>query len=205
MSEERTYRMMARLPSWWKKTRYSTTYQLFKAFSESFDENDVQVQNLHDEIFVNTATGERLDDLARIFKMTRQEGETDASFRARIKAYWPGFSGGGTIPAIISTISKMTGVPETDITLTEATPPAMKFRVGVLLDDPGEDLLIPTIKNVVESIKAAGVYPFYTWILNGALLGEDLTISDSVIVDYISSKPWFIYEVSLIDGAKLLW
>ena len=202
---EKLYATLDRIPNFWNKEDDSNTYNIIKSFVEEMDEFSDEVDNLHLEVFVTTATGSRLDDLGKIFKLSRNPGETDDSFRIRIMAYWPGFSGGGTIYAIRSTISKITGVPISDITVTETVPPNMKIRVSVIIDDPGEDLLIPTIREVVWKIKAAGIYPFFTWIINGDLLADGAGVIDSVEIEYVGTMPWFIVDMSEIEGVKLLW
>jgi hypothetical protein len=204
-NEERVQRVLNHLPSWWSKEKDSQTDHIVRAYSEELDLYYTEINNLHTEIFITHASGKYLDDIGKLFKLSRKGGETDDAFRIRILAFFPGYSGGGTIPAIKNTISQITGIPITDVEVIEDVPPGMTFTVEVVLDDIGEDALIPTIKEVVWDAKSAGVYPFFIWSLEGDLLSDEFSVSDSVDIQYISVFPWFIYEVSLIDGMRLLW
>ena len=203
MSNARVNKILNRIPSFWNKNTNSTNYQLVEAFVTELDRFSTETANLKLEIYVATATGQRLDDLGRFFRLSRRPLETDDAYRARIMAYWPGYSGGGTIPAIKSTVNRITGIPEDDVVITEI--PTMKFEADILLDSLEDLALKDTIRDTVWRIKAAGVYPFFLWTINGDLLSEDLTVSDSVEVKYITELTWFIWETSIIDGAKVWW
>lgn len=201
--KEVTQKLITRVPHWWNKSTTSNFYNLSKSFAHEMGVQYIEIDNLKIEISVNTASGKRLDDLGNIFKLKRWSNESDDSFRARIKSYWPGFSGGGTIPSIKSTINRITGVPEADIEVIEVD--FIKFRAKVLLDSEEDLLLQDTIVDTVWKVKGAGIYPFIEWILGGDLLKETLTATDSVNISYISSDPSFIISKSLIDGSRVIW
>jgi len=197
--------VLERLPSWWDTSPEGYTYKIVQAFTEEMCEFYDESGNLHLELFVSTATGQRLNDLGAIFKLSRRVNETDASYRIRIMAFFPGFSGGGTIPAIKSTINRMTGVPEGDIDVIEKAPPDMTFTVNVLLDSIEDMQLKDTIRDVVWDIKAAGVYPFFLWTLGGDLLAEHITANDLVNMNPIPLDNAWHWEVSLVDGLNVWW
>lgn len=199
----RVEKVLSELQSWWNKEDDSDTYNLILSFCDELDSYELEQVNLHTELYVNTATGQRLDDLGRLFKLARNPGELDDSYRSRIKSYWPGFSGGGTIPAIKSTINRITGVPEANVTVTDIE--FMKFNVDTLLDSIEATMLVDTIREVVWDIKAAGTYPFFTWTLGGDLTSDFITVGDTVDIQYITTSPWFIWEASDIDGIKMVW
>lgn len=203
MTEERVLKILRRFPTWWKKDSDSNTYGLVKSFSDSFDAFSIQSYNMKDEIYVETATGTYLDDLAKLFKLSRKSGETDDQLRARIKAYWPGFSGGGTRDAIKTTVHKITGVPEDDVTVTDV-PDELKINVEVVIPDAETMALMPTIEDVIWDIKAAGVYPFIIWVLNGDLVADGITIGDSVTITPVATDTYFRWELSLIDGEAVI-
>lgn len=203
MADERTNKILNRLPHWWEKSDASVTTGIILSFVSEFDEVAAEIDNLHLEVFVDTATGVRLDELARIYKLLRNPGELDDVFRERIKAFLPGFTGGGTIQTIKSTINKVSGIPEDDVTIDEFGD--MKIRVEVVIDSPEDMALIPTIKAAVWDIRAAGVYPFFEWTLSGALMAEFVDMVDAVIAPPVPTLNWFIWEASLIDGGALIW
>ena len=200
---EITQEIIQRYPSWWNSGAESNNYQLAYAFSNELAKSSLNIDDLHIEIYVNTASGERLDDIGEIFKLKRKSAEEDEDYRARIKAYWPGYSGGGTAPAIKSTVNRMTGLPEADVIVTDIN--YIKFKTEILLDSLADVLLKDTIFDTIWNIKAAGVYPFFEWTLGGDLLDEALEVSDSVSITYVSTSPWFIVGQSLIGGAKVIW
>ena len=203
--DERKENILERLPDFYEKEVGSVNYGLALSFAEEFNDYDNEVQNLHLEVFVNTATGERLDDLGRIYKLSRKPGETDDQFRARIIAYWPGFSGGGTIDAIKTTVAKITGIPATSVVIVEDIPPALTFNAEISLLTPADLTLVETIRDVVWDIKAAGIYPFFTWVLTGTLTDDFLEISDSVSISIvIPPTGYFVIEVSLLDDADTI-
>ena len=202
MSAESKNRVLNHLPSWWSKDKDSETEHIVKSFTDEFGSYIVEINNLHTEVYLNTATGQRLDDIGKIFKLGRKSGESDSAYRIRIKAYFPGFSGGGTVPAIKATVNRMTGLPEANVIVVEDV---LKFNTTIVLEEIGQDELKPTITDIIWSVKAAGVYPFFTWELGGELLTENLNISDSIAIIPITDSTWFVWEASLIDGGKLLW
>lgn len=199
--QERVNKILRRFPSWWRRDTDSNTFGLIKSFSNEFDGFSTESNNMKLEMYVDTATGIYLDDLAKIFKLIRKPGETDTQLRARIKAYWPGFSGGGTKDAIISTINKMTGIPETDISVTDI--PSLKILVEIIYD-PLYATLMTVIEETIWKIKAAGVYPFLLYTLIGGDLDEALQVSDSVNISIVSPDAFFRWEVSDIEGGGIL-
>ena len=203
MVEKRTNKVLDRLPSWWRKDLDSNTYGLVKSFAFEYGAISNESYKMQDEVYVNTSTGSYLDALGRIFKLSRRAGETDSQFRTRIIAYWPGFSGGGTKDAIVTTINKITGVPTSDIAVTEI-PDELKINVDVVLTTPESLTLIPTLEQVIWAIKAAGVYPFITWVINGTMTEDLIDVTDSVSIAVVPTDDFFRWELSLIEGEAVL-
>jgi hypothetical protein len=203
MVDERINKVLRRFPSWWKTDSDSNTYGLMDSFVYEFDSFATEMDNMKLELYVETATGTYLDELGKLFKLGRRSGETDAQFRARIKAYWPGFSGGGTEDAIKSTVNKITGVPVTNITVTDI-PDSLKFEVDVVITDIATLALIPTIYDTIWAIKAAGCYPFIWWVINGSLLEDTLEVTDAVSITVVPTTGAFRWELSLIEGPAVL-
>jgi len=195
---DRVEKFLEKLPHWWRKDDDSNTKKLFKAIAKDFDDLDDNKLKMKIDVYVTTATGYSLDDLGKLFKLSRRPTETDDQFRARIIAFFPGFSGGGTAPAISSTISKITGVPEPQITVTDI-PDELKFQVNVLLNTPEQMALKDTIVDVVWGAKAAGCYPLFLWTIDGILTSETIHAPDIAEVIPEITQPGFIWELSLID------
>lgn len=127
------------------------------AVLREFDAFVVQLDAMKASVQIDTAEGSDLDNIGANIGLTRDLGETDVSFRARIKSYFPGLSGSGTITELKATINRVTGVEEDNITITEIE--EAKFRVTVDVTELNE--LIETIQSIVWDAKSAGVYPFF--------------------------------------------
>ena len=206
MTQEKIDLLLNSLPSWWAKESNSNTYQFLLSFAEEFDDFDTEMSNMHDEIFIDTSSGTYLNELGRMFRLARRTGETDTEFRARILAYWPGFSGGGTKPSIADTINRITGVALTDITTVEDFP--LKFRTSVDSTINYGDL-IGTINDVIWQVKAAGVYPFLTFSISfGNESGTGYEQDKFTVIDYLDIIPVgefriFTADLSVADGYDL--
>ena len=135
----------------------------------------VELTNMKVSVQIDTATGIDLDNIATLFGLSREIGETDSQFRARIKAYFPGVVGSGTINEILNTINRMTGIALEDIDITEIE--SNKFRISFGI---GTDFsLIDTVKDIIWDIKTAGVYPFFK-IDSG--ISDETTVTDGISI-----------------------
>lgn len=122
-----------------------------------FNEFETELDNMKKSVQIDTAVGIELDNIASIFGISREQSETDSQFRARIKSFFPGTIGSGTINDLKQTVSRMTGLSESEISIIELE--SNKFRIGFFI---GPDFsLINTVKDIVWNIKAAGIYPFF--------------------------------------------
>ena len=164
---------------------------------------DNQITELRKNIQLSTAEGSQLDSIGRLFLLPRLENETDTDYRARIKAYWPGYSGGGTIESIKQTINRMTGVDESDITVIDYHSGSyiqpLKFRVVV--DIPSLGVTANTVSTVLHQTKAAGTYVIPN--ISSTLADEYVnTFNDS---NYSISKSNYFYgDYALPDYNILL-
>ena len=104
-------------PSWWSQD--GNTYSLIYGMSGELKTLYDNVTSMHDDIFVNTAQGSKLDDIGKLFRIARNADETDAQLRGRIQAYWVAFTNGGTSDGITSAIALMVGIDSDRITINE--------------------------------------------------------------------------------------
>jgi hypothetical protein len=107
-------------PSWMDKTPGSANYGLVDALATEEALVSQNTDSLSNAVFIDTAQGQELDDLARMFNLVRKPAESDATFRGRIKSYWTGFTGGGTESSLKMSLASALGVPESSILLTQS-------------------------------------------------------------------------------------
>ena len=193
--EEVRQRILDYLPSFYNRDGNTVNYGISETFAEAIQIAYDTNSDASLAIFVDTATGEQLDDLALFFRLTRKPEETDAQLRARIKAYWPGFSGGGTNPSLKSTVNRITGVPEGDITITEIN--FLKFNVTIAVI--GLSDIIETVKETVWQAKSAGTYPFFSVSDSES---EGITISDWYDISSTAPSMGIIVGVYEIGGLE---
>jgi hypothetical protein len=188
MTKEIIHKLLDELPEYWNKSSSSNLYNFLYSIALEFEEYDTQIDNMEAEVQIDTSSGQYLNELGRMFRLSRNPNETDEQLRARIKAYWPGFSGGGTIDAFKATLNRVTGVPESDIEIVEVD--FMKVAIILLLDDENDYNLATTIVNLLENIKASGVKVFPNYILTGDTFLESFNVSDKIKIIGTSAGFW---------------
>jgi len=199
----RTERVLSNLPTHWSKDEKSFNYKLFNAFAEELKTANIKIDSMKSAVFIDTAAGEQLNDLGKLFKLGRDSGETDEQYRARIKGYWPGFSGAGTADSLKRTLNAILNIPTENITITDIN--FVKFLIQAAMTSEQYETLKETIESLVWKIKAAGVYPFFQWAISDLLTTETLVVDDSnLTITSYEENSWFIIESSLIEGQALL-
>lgn len=201
MSKNKTDKIKEHLPSFYKQDDSSNFHNFLKSFGEELDSFEDEKNKLRDAIFIDTTIGDELESLAKLFRLSRRSGETDAQLRTRIKGFWPGFSGGGTKEALKQTINRITGIPESDIIVTDVTD--TKFRINITLNTFTDLELQETIEETINNAKAAGVGAIIEWTLNTP---ETISITDDFTT--IGTSPLtggqFILGVSKLGGSDTL-
>lgn len=191
-------KLLDNLPEFYSKDENTTTEQYMKSMALGLDDQNTQKDNMQDEVQIDTASAQYLDELGRIYRISRTPGETDTQFRARIKAYWPGFSGGGTIDAFKSTVNRITGISEDDVYVTE--PDVMKVAVDTIYT---EDTL--NVQSIVEetlgNIKAAGVFLTQSSTFN---IEENLSLTDIIDIIPAGGSGFFIAGISIAGGTDVV-
>lgn len=99
--------------------RNSNIIGFIKSFVNNFIKINDDIDKLKKSIFIDTAKGNELDDIARIFLLFRLEGENDVSFRSRIKSFYQVALASGTIDGIKKAISLLLNVSIDNIDITQ--------------------------------------------------------------------------------------
>jgi len=193
--------MIQRLPHWWSIHEGSATYGWMLSVAQELDLFDVQSANLQLSVFISTAIGTELEDLGALFRLGRLPGEPDANYRARIQAARSAFLASGTIPGLTLAFTATTGLPDTNIVITETFPTdPLKVLAEMTFTIDTIDL-IQTAINSVQNAKAAGVY--LTTQLNFGLAEDDILVADQVSITTPGPGTSFILDVSSYDGADM--
>jgi hypothetical protein len=164
-----------------------------KALTTELEIIETKIVELKSDIQLATTNSVWLEDLAKIFKIGRNVGESDNSLRSRILAFWPGYSGSGTNGDIKNVINRITGIPITEISITEF--PAMKFLIEFNIGPNFE--LIDLVKELVGANKAAGTYPFFQ--INTGFTDE-VTLTDNVVITEYDDR---LYGQFYYNGSSL--
>lgn len=67
-------------------TKGSNNRKLFEAFATLFNDQDTDIENIYNQQHINSATGDELEKFGELVNVKRKSGESDDSYRARIKA-----------------------------------------------------------------------------------------------------------------------
>lgn len=140
-------------PTWWDRT--NNTYNLLYGLANEYYNLYLNINDGKQSIQLNTATGDDLDAIGKLFKLAREEGESDNVYRAKIKGYWGALTGGGTIDGIKNAISLFVDIDIDKVTITENN---LRITVEVDIDEDFDLALLDEIPPIVNLSKAAGVY-----------------------------------------------
>jgi len=107
------------IPGFWH--RAGTNEQLIRGFSGENHEMSKSISKTFNELFLNSATGQYLDDFGYLFKKNRKENETDEDYRKRLKAHYQLFLNAGIKKSMKETISIEFNIDESDIDIVEVS------------------------------------------------------------------------------------
>lgn len=191
----KTKDILNNFPSFLKINSDSNNYKLINSYGLELDSITSHNDNLLKTIQLSTSTGSNLDDIAKIFKLLRLDGENDSDLRDRIKAFWQGAIGGGTETSLINMLKLLLNIPESNITITEIT--ALKIKIKVIIEDNTSDIV--KVKNIILRSKAAGTFIIIDFDFN---LNENLTTLDSY--ELLDTSNLFKISESEIEGDEIL-
>jgi hypothetical protein len=103
------------------------------------------------------ATGHSLDQWGNLLQVTRDTGETDDHYRARLITQSLIYRRSATVQDMVSSCAGVLGVGTNRISLTDGGTPAA-FDMGVYLSDiVAAGLTLSDFSDIMEAAKAAGV------------------------------------------------
>lgn len=122
------------LPDYWNRSGMNE--QVLNGYSAELSVLSKNISVMYDQLSIDTATGQSLDEFGFLFRFPRQPGEPDSRYRARLKAYYQIFLNGGTNIGIQKAIALLTDLDESDITVEEVR--EFKNQLFVANMEPGE-------------------------------------------------------------------
>jgi hypothetical protein len=178
MSKDTILTLLENIPAFYNQDSDSNNYKILNSFAIELDSFITQKQKMQIAIFIDTAYGDDLDTLGRLFQLARLSNETDTAFRARIKSFWQTRVGAGTLDAIKTAVASLTTtLTPDDITIVET---ADKPIINVNIPLNSETLTITQqIIDIVNDTKAAGVYVGVSFTLTEGI-DEEINIEDEV-------------------------
>lgn len=190
--------MLGNMRSWIEKGEGSTINQTKRAIAKELEFLEVQYDQVKADINVNTAEGAKLDSIGKIFRLPREVGETDVSYRTRITTYFQTFKETGTTKAITQAIVLSSGLDESDFSVNVIRPGLI--QIVFTADLPGET--VGVVKAAAAGTKKAGVVMSFQGTMDFSD-SEVITISNS---DSISITPVNYWEegASLVDGGNIV-
>jgi len=189
---EKTNKILNNLPDFMSTEDNSNNYKFIHSFGTTFDTLSANIDELKLSIQISTASGTKLDDLGKLFLLTRNGGENDSDFRVRILSFWEGYIQGGIKQSLIDTLKSLTGA--TSVTYDETDDLIIKMSSTI----PNLSINLGTISSVLNDIKPAGTFIYLT--LSSKL--EDIygLYEDSIFLTTIEES-WVLPDYYAIDSA----
>lgn len=105
------------LPDYWNRSGINE--QVLNGYSSELSVLSKNISVMYDQLSIDTATGQSLDEFGFLFRFPRLLDESDTKYRAKLKAYYQIFLNSGTSVGIQKAIALLTGLDESDITVNE--------------------------------------------------------------------------------------
>lgn len=123
MSINRSSRVAERLPEFYRAwDPDSVIYKLIGSFAWTLDEQQREMFRISRTHWVETAHLSDLDAVGALFDLQRTPGESDESYRPRVKNGVLRFRGGGTKESIIAGVASLLKCRMSDLTMIENPP-----------------------------------------------------------------------------------
>ncbi len=153
---------------------------LLDVFAAEYEELESALEEVLDQRFVATATGEQLDMIGDLFGMDRRTDESFADFRARVQTGLRRQITSGTIPEIIETLAVLMDVDEDEIQISEPEGETLTFEARIpataLIDSEVSRELMPKLLDEISAVGVNGRSVSFTFVGTGVFV----TIGDPV-------------------------
>ena len=179
--------------------------RFLKSSEEELEVSEEHLKEAIDSKFIDTAEGEELDELGKLFGPTigQRRGRTDEEYRVYLRSVVQSFTSRGTKTGIKLAISAATDIPIEDIEIIEDFY-RNEYSVGILPQTPVSGSLL---ENVAEIADPSGIKqlstrfrpePEETGVNDGIFITEGIALSELLSIDDVTDV-----NKNLIDGQKL--
>ena len=156
MVDDSLINILNNLPSHYMTEEDTNNYNFFKSFATVMDLTDSDLEELQNNLFISTSTGNYLDRIATMFNLIRGD-LTDEELRSKIIAIASNTLGGGTNESLKTSLSSSLGVDFNKITIEDGYE-VLVFNIDLEVDDEVNLDLLNSISSIVNIQKAAGTY-----------------------------------------------
>lgn len=161
------------------------TTGLITSFITELNDEQTDLTNINNAIFIDTAQGDELDTLAAFFQIVRDAGETDIALRARVKKARDKANVCGVRLLMQNYLQELLG-PYAQVLEDVSNPLILTVKIPL-----GTSYSLSVIQELAESIKMAGVKIFYTTDVFGS---ETTTLYDNV--SFVDLNTRFLADIN---------
>ncbi len=148
--------MKIRLTDAFSKEKNNNIEKLLSMSADELDEIESVTEDLDTETNIDSATGENLRRISRLFDLYKESGESDDKFRSRIISVGSTTMSNGTSEEVRQALSRILGTDRNLIDMNEAGDASVEF--SVLLSDLDKiDLTDSELSEIIDNILGAGI------------------------------------------------
>ena len=173
---------------------------LLGAFAAEYEELESALEEVLEQRFVATATGEQLDMIGDLFGMDRRTDESFADFRARVQTGLRRQITSGTIPEIVETLGVLMDIDENEIRISEPADETLTFEARIpataLIDSEVSRELMPELLDEISAVGVNGRSVSFTFVDTGVFVA----IGDPVENETTNSEGLSSSEMNSLSG-----
>jgi len=154
-------RLIKLLSTAFRKDPDSNNYKIIAITATGFDELEKVLEDIKNAHFVETAQGKSLDYIAKLFNVTRQQGESDEDLRARLFVEFKKYLSCGTKDDILQVIKFYTKLRNEDY----RNIPFIPDNLFILEPEPAHFVVVVPVLNTYDEELRCKLYSeeFRAW------------------------------------------
>jgi len=154
-------RLIKLLSTAFRKDPGSNNYKIIAIIATGFDELEKVLEDIKNAHFVETAQGKSLDYIAKLFNVTRQQGESDEDLRARLFVEFKKYLSCGTKDDILQVVKFYAKLRDEDY----RNIPFMPDNLFILEPEPAHFVVVIPVLNTYDEELRCKLYSeeFRAW------------------------------------------